>query len=172
MAVAQSYFKLLARKDEYEVARLHSQAAFHQELANQFEGPYRLRFHLAPAFIAGKDPATGLPVKREFGSWIMVVFRALSACRGLRDTIFDPFRFSSERRLERKLLSDYETLVAQLIAHVESHNHVHAVDLARLPLKVRGYGYVKLRAAEAVEKEQVRLMTAFSSAVLQSRAVG
>jgi indolepyruvate ferredoxin oxidoreductase len=172
VAVAQAYFKLLARKDEYEVARLHADPRFHDKIAATFEGEYRLRFHLAPPFLAKKDPTTGLPMKREFGAWILVLFKWLAAARGLRDSVFDPFRFFSERRFDREMISEYEQLVDQLIEVVGDHNYADAVELAGLPLQVRGYGHVKQRSAKAIEARHADLMTRVQAPVVKARAAG
>ena len=172
MGVAQAYFKLLARKDEYEVARLHTDPLFHEKVAATFEGNYRLRFHLAPPFLAKKDAATGLPMKREFGAWILVLFKWLAAARGLRDSVFDPFRFFSERRFDRQMINEYEQLVDQLIEVVGDHNYADAVELSRLPLQVRGYGHVKQRSAKAIEVRHADLMTRVHAPGVKARAVG
>jgi indolepyruvate ferredoxin oxidoreductase len=172
VGVAQAYFKLLARKDEYEVARLHTDPLFHEKVAATFEGKYRLRFHLAPPFLAKKDATTGLPMKREFGAWILVLFKWLAAARGLRDSVFDPFRFFSERRFDREMINEYEQLVDQLIEVVGDHNYADAVELARLPLQVRGYGHVKQRSAKAIEARHADLMTRVHAPSVKARAVG
>ena len=172
VGVAQAYFKLLARKDEYEVARLHTDSPFHEKVAATFEGKYRLRFHLAPPFLAKKDPTTGLPIKREFGAWILVLFKWLAAARGLRDSVFDPFRFFSERRFDRQMINEYEQLVEQLIDIVGDHNYVDVVELARLPLQVRGYGHVKQRAAKAIEARHADLIARVHAPAGKARAVG
>ena len=172
MGVAQAYFKLLARKDEYEVARLHTDPLFHEKVAATFEGNYRLRFHLAPPFLAKKDATTGLPMKREFGAWILVLFKWLAAARGLRDSVFDPFRFFSERRFDRQMINEYEQLVDQLIEVVGDHNYADAVELSRLPLQVRGYGHVKQRSAKAIEARHADLMTRVHAPGVKARAVG
>ena len=172
VGVAQAYFKLLARKDEYEVARLHTDPLFHEKVAATFEGKYRLRFHLAPPFLAKKDPTTGLPIKREFGAWILVLFKWLAAARGLRDSVFDPFRFFSERRFDRQMINEYEQLVEQLIDIVGDHNYVDVVELARLPLQVRGYGHVKQRAAKAIEARYADLIARVHAPAGKARAVG
>ena len=172
VGVAQAYFKLLARKDEYEVARLHTDSLFHEKVAATFEGKYRLRFHLAPPFLAKKDPTTGLPIKREFRAWILVLFKWLAAARGLRDSVFDPFRFFSERRFDRQMINEYEQLVEQLIDIVGDHNYVDVVELARLPLQVRGYGHVKQRSAKAIEARHADLIARVHAPAGKARAVG
>src|SRR5690606_26893455 len=143
-AVAVSYSKLLAYKDEYEVARLYLEPSFRQQLEAQFEGNYRLTVHLAPPLLARRDRQTGRPRKREDGPWIFKAFRVLAGLRFLRGTPFDPFGHTAERKLERQLIRDYEALVEELIAELTVDNHATAVALAELPQQIRGFGHVKL----------------------------
>ena len=145
-AVARSYFKLLAYKDEYEVARLHSHPAFRQSLEDAFEGPLRLTYHLAPPFLGRRRDARGRPLKRAFGPWMGTVFRCLARFKRLRGTPFDPFGYTRERRMERALIPEFEDAVAQALAKLTGGNHAVAVRLARLPLEVRGFGPVKQEA--------------------------
>ena len=114
-AVARSYHKLLAYKDEYEVARLYSDPQFRKQLQDSFDGDYKLGVHLAPPLLSRVDPATGEPRKREFGPWIFPVLRALARLKGLRGTPFDPFGYTAERRMERRLIADYEREVEELL---------------------------------------------------------
>ncbi|MEF8713470.1 MAG: indolepyruvate ferredoxin oxidoreductase family protein [Accumulibacter sp.] len=142
-AVARSYFRLLAVKDEYEVARLHSDPAFLQQLSEEFEGDYSLRFHLAPPLLARLDPATGRVRKSSYGPWMMSVFKGLSRLRFLRGTIFDPFGKTRERRMERQLLADYEADVELMLAQLQEKTQAIAIELAKVPEQIRGYGHVK-----------------------------
>ncbi|TMQ74460.1 Indolepyruvate ferredoxin oxidoreductase [Candidatus Accumulibacter phosphatis] len=142
-AVARSYFRLLAVKDEYEVARLHSDPAFLQQLSEEFEGDYRLRFHLAPPLLARLDPATGRVRKSSYGPWMMSIFKGLSRLRFLRGTIFDPFGKTQERRMERQLLADYEADVELMLTQLEEKTQAIAIELAKVPEQIRGYGHVK-----------------------------
>jgi indolepyruvate ferredoxin oxidoreductase len=160
-AVARGLFKLMAVKDEYEVARLFSDGSFAQQLAATFEGEWRLEFHLAPPFLAKKDPITGLPAKRTFGPWMMKVFSLLAACRFLRGSAADPFRYLQERRVERQLLKDYEALIEELIESLCFDNHPIAVALAGIPLKIRGFGHVKARHLAAAKAEEAALLERF-----------
>ena len=114
-AVARYYAKLLAYKDEYEVARLYTEAAFAAQLNGQFEGDFRLKFHLAPPLLASRDPKTGHLQKQEFGPWMLPVFRLLAKLKGLRGTAFDPFGYTAERKQERALIREYEGLVDELL---------------------------------------------------------
>ncbi len=162
-AVARYYFKLLAYKDEYEVARLYSDPAFEARLAEQFDGDYKLGLHLAPPHLARRDADSGLPVKREFGPWIFKALRLLARLKGLRGTAFDPFGHAEERQLERKLIADYETLVEELIAGLDQGCHNIAVELAEIPEQIRGYGHVKLAHLEKAKAREAQLLEAFRS---------
>ncbi|HUO79828.1 MAG TPA: indolepyruvate ferredoxin oxidoreductase family protein [Steroidobacteraceae bacterium] len=157
-AVTRGYFKLLAYKDEYEVARLHAGAEFRELVAGTFERGYRLRFHLAPPGIARPDPQTGEPRKLSFGGWLLPVFGLLARLRFLRGTPFDPFGYRAERRLERRLIADYEQLVAELLASLTPERHALAVELASLPEQIRGYGHVKARHLAALEQRRATLL--------------
>jgi indolepyruvate ferredoxin oxidoreductase len=142
-AVARYYAKLLAYKDEYEVARLFTEAAFAAQLNGQFEGDFRLKFHLAPPLFAARDPQTGHLLKQEFGPWMLSAFRLLAKLKGLRGTAFDPFGYMAERRQERGLIRDYEGLIDELLGALSPANHSLAVKLASIPDDIRGYGHVK-----------------------------
>ena len=119
-AVARYYFKLLAIKDEYEVARLYAESDFAERVAATFEGDYKLVFHLAPPLVAKPDPVTGVVTKRTYGPWMMSAFRVLAKMRGLRGTALDVFGRTAERRMERALPGEYETLVDELIARARA----------------------------------------------------
>jgi indolepyruvate ferredoxin oxidoreductase len=154
-AVARYYAKLLAYKDEYEVARLFTEAAFAAQLNGQFEGDFRLKFHLAPPLLASRDPVTGHLQKREFGPWMLSLFRALAKLKGLRGTAFDPFGYTAERKQERTLIRDYEGLIDELLGGLTPFNHSLAVKLASIPDDIRGYGHVKdTHLARARRKQQ------------------
>jgi indolepyruvate ferredoxin oxidoreductase len=151
-AVAQSYHKLLAYKDEYEVARLYSNGDFEKSLAAQFEGDYRLRFHLAPPLLAKRDPASGKPLKREFGGWILGLFGLLAKFKGLRGGTLDIFGYTAERKLERGLITQYEQDIDVILGQVTPQNLAIAVEMASLPLKMRGFGHVKLANIEQAKR--------------------
>ncbi|MGK2913057.1 MAG: indolepyruvate ferredoxin oxidoreductase family protein, partial [Porticoccaceae bacterium] len=142
-AVARNYFKLLAYKDEYEVARLYTDGRFQRELARQFDGDYRLHFHLAPPLLSKRDPRTGHLIKREFGPWIFSVFKVLAKLKFLRGTVFDIAGRTAERRMERRLIGDYEKQIDQVLDQLTPANHPLAVELAGLPHFIRGFGHVK-----------------------------
>jgi indolepyruvate ferredoxin oxidoreductase len=157
-AVALQHFKLLAIKDEWEVARLHGAPEFRRELEATFEGEFRLRFHLGAWPFARTDPATGALVKGEVGPWVLPVFRLMARLRRWRGTMLDPFRNSPERRLDRRLLADYEAEIERLCAGLDAPNYDLAVKLASLPEKIRGFGHVREASAVAVAKERETLL--------------
>lgn len=156
-AVARYYFKLLAYKDEYEVARLYSEATFRKRLEEQFEGDYQLQFHLAPSWLSKPDAVTGEPRKRSFGPWMLKAFALLARFKFLRGTALDPFGYSTERRLERELIEEYEANLAYLLSELNADNYRTAVALAELPEQVRGYGHVKEAAMAKVREQAVQL---------------
>jgi indolepyruvate ferredoxin oxidoreductase len=160
-AVARYLAKLMSYKDEYEVARLHSDPAFKASLQERFEGDWSLRFHMAPPILNKVDPVTGLPVKREFGPWMLTALRGLARLKGLRGTPFDPFGRNEERRTERALITEYEALVDELLAGLDTANHAQAVALARIPEQIRGYGHVKARHLDKARAEWAQGLAAF-----------
>jgi indolepyruvate ferredoxin oxidoreductase len=142
-AVARYYFKVLAYKDEYEVARLYADMGFKKKVAEQFEGDFKLTFHLAPPVMSAVDPTTGEPRKKVFGPWMMTAFGVLAKFKGLRGTALDVFGYTAERKSERQLIADYEALVDELVRDVTAANYETAVDLASVPEHIRGFGHVK-----------------------------
>ena len=152
-AVAHHLFKLMAYKDEYEVARLHAGEAFRRQLDQAFEGVRKLEFHLAPPMFARRDPTTGQLVKMSFGPWLMKAFKVLAALRGLRGTWLDIFGRTAERREERALIGEYEALCNELMSGLGPDNHALAVALASLPDKIRGFGHVKAASLVATRAE-------------------
>ncbi len=163
VAVARYYFKLLAYKDEYEVARLHTNQAFRSQLSATFAGDYRLRYQLAPPFLARKDPLTGQPRKMEFGAWMRGILAVLAKLKFLRGTSLDPFGRTAERRLDRLLIAEYEARVNDLLCGLNHERHVLAVKLASLPEYIRGYGHVKERTVAAVRALDRDLMNRWHS---------
>jgi len=155
-AVARYYFKLLAIKDEFEVARLYASATFRQELDAVFEGDYKVHFNVGAWPFGGLDQH-GKPYKKEVGPWLLKAFGLLKHCKGLRGTLLDPFRNSAERQLALRLLAEYEREIDGLIASLDAGNLDTAVALASLPEKIRGYGHVRQRHVEQVEKERAQL---------------
>jgi indolepyruvate ferredoxin oxidoreductase len=142
-AVARQYAKLMAVKDEYEVARLYTDGRFMQTLGETFERWDRLAFHMAPPLLA-RHGADGRPRKMRLGPWLMPVMRRLAAMRRLRGSVLDPFGHTAERRLERQLVSDYEAMLVDLLPVLSAANHALALDMARVPERIRGFGHVKL----------------------------
>jgi indolepyruvate ferredoxin oxidoreductase len=160
--VARSYFKLLAYKDEYEVARLHAKTTFLNDARSKFAGKAKLKFYLSPPLIARLDPETGRPRKYEFGGWILPVFRVLASLSFLRGTPLDPFGYSAERRADRRLIVDFESLLARILEEMDPSRLELAIELARLPQSIRGYGPVKQIAMQSVETLESELLEAWS----------
>ncbi|HSE78412.1 MAG TPA: DUF6537 domain-containing protein, partial [Alphaproteobacteria bacterium] len=160
-AVARYYAKLLAYKDEYEVARLYADPKFAQAVRRQFEGDYRLQFNLAPPLIADRDPDTGQLRKRTFGPWTLSVFRWLARLKFLRGTRFDIFGRTAERRRERQLIAEYEALIAELLERLTPENHAIAVELATIPEHIRGFGHVKDAHLVRAKAHEAELLTLF-----------
>jgi indolepyruvate ferredoxin oxidoreductase len=158
-AVARYLFKLMAYKDEYEVARLYTGGAFARQVANEFDGsePW-FEFHLAPPLLARRDKTTGFPRKMTFGPQMMVLFKWLARCKGLRGTAFDPFGYSTERRTERALIAGYEATLAEVLDRLTAANHHIAVGLAAMPEKIRGFGHVKMRHLTAAKADEAALL--------------
>ncbi len=169
-AVARSAYKLLAYKDEYEVARLYSDGRFTAAFAAQFEGGAKPRVQLSPPLFARTDPATGRPKKYSFGPWVFAAFGVLAKMKRLRGTAFDPFGYSEERRYERAAFADYVTKVDRLIAGLRADNVDLAVQIAALPLAVRGFGPVKAAAAAKVAAEEATLWARWPGVVSEARA--
>jgi len=154
-AVAKAYFKLLSYKDEYEVARLHSRKEFIDSVKADFGSSARLRFHLAPPFLNSATDSRGRPRKKEFGAWMLTVFKILARLRGLRGTRFDLFGLTAERKMERALIAEFEQLIDELLPALREDRLQDATQLVTLYMNIRGYGSVKEESAE-----QVRLQVA------------
>jgi indolepyruvate ferredoxin oxidoreductase len=149
-AVAKSLFKLMAYKDEYEVARLHMETGFLDRLRREFEGDFTVTYHLAPPFLASGNDARGRPLKWQFGQSIQPMFRVLARLKFLRGTAFDVFGHTHERRMERGLIGWYEALVTELLPQLGETTIQPLVKIASLPTEIRGYGPVKNSAARDV----------------------
>ncbi|MFQ6018177.1 MAG: indolepyruvate ferredoxin oxidoreductase family protein [Kiloniellaceae bacterium] len=160
-AVARYYFKLLAYKDEYEVARLFTSGEFTAKLKAQFEGDFKLGLHLAPPLLARRDPGTGHLIKREFGPWLIHAFRLLAGLRRLRGTPFDVFGYTAERRQDRRLIADYEALIEELLAGLSPGTHGLAVELAAIPEEIRGFGHIKQEHLLPAKAREAELRAAF-----------
>ena len=156
-AVARNLFKLMAYKDEYEVARLYADASFANKIRERFDGDFRLTYHLAPPLFARRDPQTGRLQKKEYGAWMMHAFSLLARLKFLRGTVLDPFGRTSERITERKLIADYEAMVMQRIAGLDARQIPAVARLARLPEMIRGYGYIKDESIKKFFVERTRV---------------
>jgi indolepyruvate ferredoxin oxidoreductase len=158
-AVARGYAKLLACKDEFEVARLYTDGRFEKALVEQFDGNHRLEFHLAPPLLSwiNRDKVTGEPRKMTFGPWVMPVLRFLARHKAKRGTWMDVFGYTAERRLERQMLRDYEADLDEIERRLSAESHRAAVALASLPEEIRGFGHVKHRNYEAAMKKRETL---------------
>jgi indolepyruvate ferredoxin oxidoreductase len=160
-AVARYYFKLLAIKDEYEVARLYTDGEFEKRVAATFEGDYRLKFYLAPPAWVKPDPVTGEIKKRTYGPWMMSAFRILAKLKRLRGTPLDIFGYSAERKMERRLIGQYETVMGEVLAKLAPHNLDLAIELAQVPEHIRGYGHVRQRHLGQAREHEARVLAAF-----------
>ena len=157
-AVAINYAKLLAYKDEYEVARLYTDGRFEKQLRDQFEGDFKFNFNLAPPMLGAASPMRSAgPSKRAFGAWMMPVFRTLAKLRFLRGTPFDIFGYSADRKLERDLIAGYEKDVATVLGLLSPVTHDTAVEILSLPDRIRGYGPVKEKAVQDAKARYAQL---------------
>lgn len=161
LAVARQLYKLMACKDEYEVARLYSDGDFRRKLEERFDGDYELRFNLAPPLFSRRDPVTGHLQKKEYGAWMMKAFGVLARLRFLRGTRFDPFGYTAERRREREDIEDYCTLLETLASHLGADNYAVARELADLPGRLRGFGHVKDRNRDNLAVRRDELLRQF-----------
>jgi indolepyruvate ferredoxin oxidoreductase len=158
IAVARQLFRLMAYKDEYEVARLHSDDTFRRRIAEQFEGDFELRFNLAPPLLSKRDPGTGELAKREFGPWVESAFGLLAKLRFLRGTAFDLFGYTQERRQERADIDDYLQLLDLVLPQLDENNYDTVLELVRLPAGLRGFGHVKDRNREQMRVRKQALL--------------
>jgi indolepyruvate ferredoxin oxidoreductase len=159
-AVAKYLFKLMAYKDEYEVARLYASEDFEKRLNDSFEGEFTVKYNLAPPLLAKRD-AQGHLVKAQYGAWMKYAFKWLAKFKGLRGSFLDPFGRTAERRMERGLIREYEDLAEEIAGALSKENHGVAVALASLPERIRGFGHVKQRNVEAVAAEREALLARF-----------
>jgi indolepyruvate ferredoxin oxidoreductase len=162
-AVARYFGKLMAYKDEYEVARLYTDGRFAEKLAQQFDGDYTLSFHMAPPLLAKRN-AKGELVKQEFGPWMMKAFGVLAKLKGLRGTALDVFGRTEERREERALIEEYQRTIEGLLGRLDRDNLAIATSIASVPEEIRGYGHVKARNLAAAKKHRAELVQAFEAA--------
>ncbi len=155
--VARSLFKLMAYKDEYEVARLHTQTGFEDKIAAMFEGSYKIHLHMAPPIIANRNEKGELQ-KRRFGPAMLTAMRVLARLKGLRGTALDIFGRTHERRSERALIGEFRRSMEQVFSSLDAENHALALEIASLPGQIKGFGHVKERHLAAVRVQWERLM--------------
>ncbi len=161
-AVARNYFKLLAIKDEYEVARLYTNGKFEKKVKQQFEGDFKIHFHMAPPLLATKD-SKGHLRKMEFGGWMFKALKIVARLRGLRGTAFDIFGRTRERKMERQLIINYENLLAEFSQTLSKENLFAAIALASTPSEIRGFGHIKEKAIEVSTKKSTQLLKDYHS---------
>jgi indolepyruvate ferredoxin oxidoreductase len=159
-AVARYYYKLMAYKDEYEVARLYSDGAFQQKIAGMFDGDIKLKFHLAPPLLAKHD-SQGRLIKKEYGPWMLKAFGVLAKFKGLRGTALDVFGYTEERKMERALIGEYRQTISSLLPKLTADNLPQAVAIASIPEDIRGYGHVKERHLKAAKQKEATLLANF-----------
>ena len=159
-AVARYFYKLMAYKDEYEVARLYTDGAFKEKIAAMFEGDISIKFHLAPPLLAKTD-SKGHLIKQEFGPWMMKAFGVLAKMKGLRGTALDVFGYTAERKMERALIGEYRDTVGALLPKLTADNLAQLVAIASIPEDIRGYGHVKERHLQAAKTKEAALIAAF-----------
>jgi len=162
-AIARSYFKLLSYKDEYEVARLHTRKEFIESTRAEFGSKAKFRFHLAPPILNSGRDSRGRPLKKEFGAWMLPVFRVLASLRGLRGTFFDIFGRTAERRMERELIVEFEQLLDDLLPALREDQLQDAAELVQLYMNIRGYGTVKEESVELVRRQVAECLQALTS---------
>ncbi|MEY2677724.1 MAG: hypothetical protein RLZ00_416, partial [Pseudomonadota bacterium] len=151
-AVARNLFKLMAYKDEYEVARLHTDTTFLQKIEGMFEGNFTLNYHLAPPLIA-KTNAKGELQKQKFGPLMLTGFKVIKHFKWLRGTALDVFGYTEERRTERALIAQYQSSVDNLLGQLNANNHALAVEMARIPEQIKGFGHIKARNLAAARQK-------------------
>jgi indolepyruvate ferredoxin oxidoreductase len=161
-AVARYYFKLMAYKDEYEVARLHTSQEFRRQIEQTFDGKYSIHFHLAPPLLAKKD-GEGHLVKAEYGGWVYNAFAVLARLRGLRGTAFDPFGYTAERKMERRLIADYARTIERLLPALTAENVALAVEIASVPEQIRGFGHVKHAHLQPALRREAELLARWNA---------
>ncbi|EGF32656.1 Indolepyruvate ferredoxin oxidoreductase [Oxalobacteraceae bacterium IMCC9480] len=170
-AVAKYLFKLMAYKDEYEVARLYTNTVFASKIDGLFEGDYKIKFHLAPPLFSKKD-AQGHLIKQEFGPWMMKAFGVLAKFKGLRGTAFDLFGYTTERKTERGLIVAYRQTIAALLPKLATENLSVVVAIASIPEEIRGYGHVKERHLAAAKLKEAGLLASLDAPVITTLARG
>jgi indolepyruvate ferredoxin oxidoreductase len=168
-AVARYLFKLMAIKDEYEVARLYTTGDFQKRIRETFDGDYKVKFNLAPPLFSKRD-SNGHLVKTEYGPWVFTAFKLLAKMKGLRGGALDIFGKTAERRMERQLIVEYRNTIDELLAGLTAGNHALAVEIARLPEHIRGYGHVKEEHYAKVKAKWASLLESWRKPVLERAA--
>jgi indolepyruvate ferredoxin oxidoreductase len=163
-AAARYLYKLMAYKDEFEVARLHTDPAFLAELDAQFPNGYSVKYNLAPPLLSKTDPVTGHPQKKQYGEWMFKAFKRLAGLKRFRGSSLDVFGKTEERRTERQLVEEYIQLLDQILAKLSPVNHAAAVALASVPDEIRGFGHVKEKNLAAARELQAARLKAFNEA--------
>jgi indolepyruvate ferredoxin oxidoreductase len=163
-AVARYAFKLMAYKDEYEVARLYTSGDFEKRIRDTFDGDYKIHFNLAPPLLARRD-SEGHLRKSEYGAWVFGVFKLLAKMKGLRGSALDVFGYTAERKTERALIDEYFATVEELLATLERDNHTLAVEIASIPEHIRGYGHIKEEHLSGARKRREELLSAWRNPV-------
>ena len=161
-AVAINYFKLMSYKDEYEIARLYSDNEFINKINETFEGNFKINFHLSPPIFYTQDKVTGRPLKINFGSWIMILFKFISMFKFLRGTYLDPFGYFKERKIERLLINSYKERILEICSKLTIENYALAAEIASTPDQIRGFGYIKEKNIEIAKRCEDKLMSAFN----------
>ena len=169
-AVARYGYKLMAYKDEYEVARLYTDGRFEHQLQNAFQGDFELKFHLAPPILTKLNQETGLRDKRTYGGWIFSAMRVLAKLKFLRGTSFDFCGWSGERRMEHQLAAKYETTMLEVANGLNHDNHALALQIANVPERIRGYGHVKEKHLELANHEREALLETWRQPLMSSPA--
>ncbi len=169
-AVARYYYKLMAYKDEYEVARLYTDGQFLSQIRQTFDGNYKIKFNLAPPLLAPRDAITGQLRKKEFGPWIFNAFKVLAKLKMLRGTPLDVFGYTAERRMERQLIRDYKSLIEQILPALTAENYDLAVDIASIPEHIRGYGHVKEAHLKKAKLREAELVGKFFNPIQEKKA--
>ncbi|WP_169542841.1 indolepyruvate ferredoxin oxidoreductase family protein [Sneathiella aquimaris] len=157
-SVAKNLFKLMSYKDEYEVARLHSDPAFLEKIASEFEGDFRIHYHLAPPLLSGKKDERGRPKKKNFGPWMNTAFKGLRSFKKLRGTALDPFGYTAERKMERALIDWYATTLKKIAPEIDAENMRVAQEIFDIPAAIRGYGPVKEASVEKAKENMAHLL--------------
>ncbi len=158
----------MAYKDEYEVARLHTDRSFHDKVGAMFEGDFKLNYHLAPPMIA-KSNDKGELQKQKFGPWMLGAFRVLAKLKGLRGTPLDPFGRTEERKMERALIDQYLASIEEVLQTLDAGNHAAAVEIARIPELIKGYGHVKARNVALAQRSWADASEAFRRPVAETQ---